>query len=183
MPVTWVSSAQTQFCVFGADALQDETKEKQLLLSIIHFTSPSPPWAEIAKAMGEDVTEEACKFVSPTLPPLTPSHPIHTKSLSRQKLKKLKAAAKEQYGEAPPVLNEDGTPKTPAKRGRKPAAANGDGGSKSTGKRKAKKDAAGEEGEKEGTPTKKVKSAASEDDAAAAGGEEEVKNEEAAGED
>ncbi|PPJ61186.1 hypothetical protein CBER1_10761 [Cercospora berteroae] len=119
MPVTW-----------------DDAKEKQLLLLIIHHTQPSPPWAQVAKDMGEGVSEEAVK----------------------QKLKKLKTAAKTQFGE--PTSTDGAPPKTPAKRGLSKAVTETPAQPRSAaGKRKAKEvEHSTEEDDEDKAPAKKVKS-------------------------
>lgn len=79
--------------------------------------------------------------------------------ISRQKLKKLKAAAKSQFGEPTAGADGEALPKTPAKRGKKAA---GETPAKSTGKRKSKKDkddeeAKSEEPNEDESPAKKLK--------------------------
>ncbi|KAF2208357.1 hypothetical protein CERZMDRAFT_101425 [Cercospora zeae-maydis SCOH1-5] len=117
MPVTW-----------------DADKEKQLLLLIIHHTQPTPPWAQIAKDMGEECSEEACK----------------------QKIKKLKAAAKTQFGE--PTAAEGAPAKTPAKRGGRKAVAETP--SKLNVKRKAVGVQFDDEADEEKATAKKIKTEA-----------------------
>ncbi|USW51566.1 hypothetical protein Slin15195_G048850 [Septoria linicola] len=117
----------------------DDAKEKQLLLSIIHFLQPSAasiPWADVAKTVDLDASDKACS----------------------EKLKKLRYAAKARFGDPPAGADGDAVPKTPAKRGKKAA---GETPAKSTGKRKSKKgkddEAKSEEPNEDESPAKKLK--------------------------
>lgn len=94
-------------------------------------------------------------------PPCPPPEPTDPNLSHRQKIKKLKAAAKEKYGEAPTAA-----PKTPGK-GRAKSVAGDASAAKSGSKRKARSEEASdgtpaEDGDAE-TPSKKVKEEAEAD--------------------